>query len=250
MKCPGQDTRYWKPGAIFTVPCPACGGDIEFFKDEASRRCRHCGEKVINPKMDFACAAHCRFAEQCLGELPPELLAQRDDLLKDRLAIEMKRFFHHDFQKIRHTTRVARYSQDLVQTEKGDPAVVLAAAYLHEVGGRTPVEADDQKPETEEGRTSGVAEARHILEDLGARRDLIQEVCKIIDHLNQPGMDGTINFKIVHDADLMAQLEEGQTSAPMSADRIDRWVRQSFMTKTGRELARRFLNSLCAPEKV
>ena len=25
MKCPGQDIRYWKPGAIFEVKCPKCG---------------------------------------------------------------------------------------------------------------------------------------------------------------------------------------------------------------------------------
>ena len=31
MKCPGQDTRYWKPGDIFESPCPACGArhDVE-----------------------------------------------------------------------------------------------------------------------------------------------------------------------------------------------------------------------------
>ena len=241
MKCPGQDTRYWKPGAIFTVPCPTCGRDVEFFKDEATRRCRRCGEKVINPKMDFACAAHCRFAEQCLGELPPELLAQRDDLLKDRLAIEMKRLFHRDFEKTRHASRVARYSQELVRKEEGDPAVVLAAAYLHEVGDLQPEGTDDQTREAEEQGKSGVTAARQILEDLGARKDLVEAVCEIIGHLNQPGINETINFKIVHDADLMAQLEEERISAPISADRADRWVDQSFMTKTGCELARRFM---------
>ena len=25
MKCPGQDSRYWKPGAIFEEKCPECG---------------------------------------------------------------------------------------------------------------------------------------------------------------------------------------------------------------------------------
>lgn len=36
MKCPGQDSRYWKEGAIFEVDCPKCGKPVEFFKDWSS----------------------------------------------------------------------------------------------------------------------------------------------------------------------------------------------------------------------
>jgi hypothetical protein len=43
---------------------------VEFFKDESTRKCKNCGHGIINPKMDFGCAAYCKFAEQCLGELP------------------------------------------------------------------------------------------------------------------------------------------------------------------------------------
>lgn len=68
MKCPGQDTQYWKPGDIFDVECPTCGKPVEFFKDEATRKCRGCGTKVFNPKMDWGCANHCRYAEACLGQ--------------------------------------------------------------------------------------------------------------------------------------------------------------------------------------
>jgi hypothetical protein len=56
---------------------------------------------MVNPKMDFGCAAYCKFAEQCLGDLPPELIAQKKDLLKDRVAIEMKHFFKQDFTNIK-----------------------------------------------------------------------------------------------------------------------------------------------------
>ena len=34
MKCPGQDSQYWKPGAVFDVKCPECGNEVEFFKDD------------------------------------------------------------------------------------------------------------------------------------------------------------------------------------------------------------------------
>ncbi len=65
MKCPGQDTKYWKPGDIFEVPCPECGELVEFFRDEASRICRKCHTKFRNPRIDLKCLEWCRFAEQC-----------------------------------------------------------------------------------------------------------------------------------------------------------------------------------------
>ena len=70
MKCPGQDSRYWKPGAIFEVRCPKCGSQVEFFKDDTTRLCKKCGHRFVNPGMDFGCASYCPCAEQCLGDLP------------------------------------------------------------------------------------------------------------------------------------------------------------------------------------
>ena len=68
--CPGQDTRFWKPGDIFDVRCPNCDAAIEFMKDEASRRCSKCGQKVLNPKLNEGCAKWCKFADKCLGIIP------------------------------------------------------------------------------------------------------------------------------------------------------------------------------------
>ena len=66
MKCPGQDTRYWKPGDTFEVRCPGCGRAVEFFRDDVRRECS-CGRVIANPKLDLACAEWCRKAEECLG---------------------------------------------------------------------------------------------------------------------------------------------------------------------------------------
>ena len=84
MKCPVQDTQHWKPDDIFETQCPNCGSKIEFFKDDASRRCKGCGEKVSNPKLDFGCAQHCEFAEQCLSGVSPEVLKQYRLQSKDK----------------------------------------------------------------------------------------------------------------------------------------------------------------------
>jgi endogenous inhibitor of DNA gyrase (YacG/DUF329 family) len=53
MKCPGQDTQYWSPSAIFEVDCPKCGQSVEFFKDDTSRKCGNCDHRFVNPNMDF-----------------------------------------------------------------------------------------------------------------------------------------------------------------------------------------------------
>ena len=69
LRCPGQDTRYWKPEDIFEVPCMACGKPIEFFKNDLKRPCPHCGRPNLNPKNDLACAAWCPAAKECLDEV-------------------------------------------------------------------------------------------------------------------------------------------------------------------------------------
>jgi len=76
LKCPGQDTRYWKKGDIFDVRCPKCGQDVEFFKDDVRRRCQ-CGQVIVNPKLDLACAEWCQYAEKCVAGLPTDLKAGR-----------------------------------------------------------------------------------------------------------------------------------------------------------------------------
>ena len=80
MKCPGQDTRYWKPGDIFEAPCPACGAVIEFFKDDVRRRCKSCKKMVPNPRLDLGCVEWCEHAEQCVG---PELAEKMKERLKE-----------------------------------------------------------------------------------------------------------------------------------------------------------------------
>ena len=89
MKCPGQDPAHWKPEDVFEAKCPACGAKVEFFKDDATRRCPSCEQLFRNPHIDLGCAEWCRYAEQCLSGTAPEILemvrnrkAQREDKKK------------------------------------------------------------------------------------------------------------------------------------------------------------------------
>jgi HD superfamily phosphohydrolase YqeK len=237
MRCPGQDSRFWTPDAVFEVECPQCAQPVEFFKDETTRKCKKCGHKIVNPKMDFGCAAYCKFAEQCLGDLPPELVAQREELLKDRVAIEMKRYFGRDFKRIGHATKVARYAEEIFKKEGGEPAVILTAAYLHDIG----IKEAERKHNSTAARyqeEEGPPIAREILSRLGANSELIAEVCDIVGHHHHPRPEETVNFKAVYDADLIVNLEEGQKHAPVDPKGLNKTIEKGFMTESGRILAR------------
>lgn len=240
MKCPGQDSRYWKEDAIFSVPCPACAKPVEFFRDESTRRCKNCGHKMVNPRMDFGCAAYCKYAEQCLGELPPELIAQKKDLLKDRVALEMKRYFKQDFKRIGHATKVARYAEQIVKEEKGDAAVAISAAYLHDIG-IPEAERKYQSSAAEYQEKEGPPVAREILSKLGAGPDLIEEVCDIVGRHHHPRAEETVNFKAVYDADLIVNLEENRQQTPFDNGKMKARIEKNFLTASGKALAKKIL---------
>jgi len=240
MKCPGQDPRYWKFDAIFDAVCPHCGNTIEFFKDETRRTCKKCGNKVLNPKMDFGCAAHCKFAEQCFGDLPPELIRRKQDLFKDRVAVEMKMYFKTDFKRIGHAARVARYADKILEREKGDPAVVLSAAYLHDIGIKE-AEKKYQSTAARYQHLEGPPVARAILEKLDAAPGLTDEVCDIVGHHHNPRPGETANFKIVYDADLLVNLEERKSKQAIARNVLEKHIETRFLTESGKYLARSIL---------
>ena len=240
MKCPGQDTQYWVPGAIFEADCPECGRPVEFFKDDTTRKCGHCGHRFLNPEMEFGCATYCQYAEQCVGNLPPELLAQKEDLLKDRVAIEMKRYFKTDFKRIGHASRVARHAERIGKDEKGNLAVILAAAYLHDIGM---VEAEKEFGDCADRHHERVGSevARRILVRLGAQEEMIDEVCDIIAHHHQPERRDDVNFQVVLDADLLDKLDRKRKKAPEDQSDRDGEIEAGFLTEGGRREARAVL---------
>ena len=72
LKCPGQDTRYWKPDDVFDVPCPACGIQVEFFRTDTMRQCSNCHYRFRNPRLALGCAQWCPHAALCWGGHTPQ----------------------------------------------------------------------------------------------------------------------------------------------------------------------------------
>ena len=237
MKCPGQDTQHWKPGDIFDVPCPGCGRAVEFFKDDSSRACKACGTRIANPRIDFGCAAYCSFARQCLKDLPPELLAQRKDIIKEKAACEMRRYFGNDRKRIQHAEKVASYAEHIGAQEHCDMAVVMAAAYLHDIGIR---EAEKRYNSTAARYQEelGPRIAREILQSIGADRRIIEEAAEIIGHHHHPRPEETMNFKVLYDADLIVNLQEGDMEKPRDPEKLELFIDTKFLTEAGKRAAK------------
>ena len=233
MKCPGQDTRYWKPGAIFEVRCPVCNEKVEFFKDDPKRTCRACGHRFTNPRLDFGCAAYCPYGERCM----PNVATDTEIPLKDRVAVAMKRYFDKDFKRIGHAVKVADYAEKICKETGGDLAVVLCAAYLHDIG----IQEAERKYQSTAPRyqhQEGPPVAREILVDAGGGTDLIEEVCDIVGHHHHPRKHETLNFKIIYDADLIVNLEEKQEERHGVAEGLREIIENRMFTEAGKRIAR------------
>jgi HD superfamily phosphodiesterase len=148
----------------------------------------------------------------------------------------MKRYFGTDFKRIGHAGRVARYAEDLGKKEKGNLAVILPAAYLHDIG----IHEAERKYQSTAARyqeEEGPPIARQLLIRLGAREELIDEVCDIVGHHHHPRAEETVNFKVLYDADLIVNLEENQKETASTPERLASIIDMSFLTDSGRELA-------------
>jgi len=237
MKCPGQDMRYWKPGDIFNAKCPDCGGTIEFFKDEARRKCK-CGHVMTNPKLDFGCAEWCPYAEQCIGAVPEEVKAkqerERENSFRERISLEMKKYFGKDLKRISHALKVAHHAEQILKMEGGHPLVVVGAAYLHDIG----IHEAERKHGDKSGHyqeVEGPAIAREILEKLNVQKDMVDEICDIIGHHHHPRGEETLNFQILYEADWVVNIEEeGILKDPK---RLQATIEKVFRTVTGKQLA-------------
>jgi hypothetical protein len=192
--------------------------------------------------MDFGCAAYCQYAEQCLGTLPEELLAQKEDLLKDRVAVEMKRYFTGDFKRIGRTTRAARYAERIAKKEKGALPVILCAAFLREIGA---VEAQAKHASTapEYLEKEGPPVARTILSQLKAKDELIEAVCDIVGHHGYPASEDDKSKKIVYEGSLIATLEDQHKNSEIPAEKLVETIENEFVTESGKQEARNVLLS-------
>jgi len=233
MKCPGQDSRFWKDDAIYEARCPQCNETVEFFKDDTARKCPHCGHRFVNPEMDFGCAAYCQFAEQCLGALPDEIKEKQQDLIKDKVGMEVRRLLMQEPKTMQQAQNTARYAERLGKDAGGDMGAIIMAAHLMHVAGAKDFESGPD----------GRAMALSILEKVGAKEAVRKKVESILNSLLDDGQDLEPEARIVQDATRLAELEEECKTASYSKEEIEQHIIDRLFTEYGRNLARRILLS-------
>jgi len=158
------------------------------------------------------------------------------DRWRDALISHMRDVFGSDRRRIEHALRVTEFAEKLLECEGGDREVVVAAAVLHDIG----IQAAEKNHGSAAGpyqELEGPPIARRILTQLGARLELIEEVCTIIGSHHSPGEVQTKNFDLVWDADWLVNLPEEQDLSDSAAS--SRRISKIFRTAAGRELASR-----------
>jgi len=243
MKCPGQDMQYWDSDAIFEVRCPECEQQVEFYKDDTTRKCGHCGHRFVNPKMDFGCAAYCKYAEQCLGTLPDEFIGSQDNLLKDKVAVEIKRFYKTDFKQISRVSRIAHHAEKIGKEEGSNLGIVLCAAYLNDIGtGLAEEQYNSDDPLIIKQQSLEVA--TDILTRLGATEQVLDEVCRLIKIHNTDDASNVHESMVLSDAQRTALLEEENKINPLTPETVEDHLEHTFQTSSGRKNARRLFAQL------
>jgi len=224
MKCPGQDRRYWTEDAVFEVPCPQCGANVELFKDEGSGRCRKCGHRFLNPGADFGCAKWCALAQECVGFAPERQtsLGAGEGALAARLIQALKEQCADQQALLAEAMAVFQQAKELAAKEGGDPRVVLAAALL--LGSdRSDIAQGQSLPPR--------PNARQILDRVGLDGPTTDRIWQIVDAFRQGAAMDTLEYRIVGDAAALARL------SPADADVSAEDLAGRFRTEAGRAKA-------------
>jgi HD superfamily phosphodiesterase len=154
--------------------------------------------------------------------------AEQKDLLRGKIALEMKKYFGTDFKRVHHAIKVAKYAEQILKMEGGNPLIVMGAAYLHDIGIHE-AERKYGSPSGHYQEMEGPAIAKEILERLGVQKEMIDEICDII------GEQETLNFQTLYEADWLVNIEEEGISKDQKE--VEELIGKIFRTVTGKQLA-------------
>ena len=230
--CPGA--RQFKQPQPEMVKCPSCSEEVEIWTDELEATCPNC-KKTVRREEGVSCLDSCSYAKECLGEQGYNKYMQNKAVtMKDKLLKELEIYFGDDEKRISHAKKVMRFSEELLKRERADWYIVIPASILHDIG----IKEAERKYGSSAGphqEKEGPAVAESILLKMGLKKNDIDEICNIIAHHHSPGKVGTLNFKVLYDADWLVNLkDEVKTN---DKDKLRRIIDRVFLTDTGKELA-------------
>jgi hypothetical protein len=206
-RCPGQNLQFWKFEDIFSINCPHCKKEIEFWKDEPFRLCPSCQTEVRNPRIDLGCAKWCKYAKECLGELAEETI--KITTVCDRVILALKKLFPNNQEKINHARKALEYADKILMAGAGAPLIVKTSALLNEISSAEELEV------------------RKFLSDNNVSDADIDAICGIVQAIREHRQLDSMEFKIVSDAANLVRRHID--SVPPDLD--------VYLTQKGRELA-------------
>lgn len=132
--------------------------------------------------------------------------AEQRALLAD-IKTAMQRYFGDDQRRIEHALSVTMYAEQLLAYIDADPVLVLASAYLHDIG----IPESERKHGSNSGKwqeIEGPPVARGLLHELGAGEVLTGRVAEIIaNHHTRDGLNSP-EFRVIWDADALVNFAE------------------------------------------
>ena len=145
----------------------------------------------------------------------------------------MKRYFKSDFKRIGHASRVARYAER-IQRPKRQYGGYSVCAFLHDIGIRSERNSGSTAARFQE--LEGPPIARSILIKLGAKAELIDEVCDIVGHHHHPGLRRPSIFRFsMTPIWSPTSKKTGRNRLLLGSAEPD--DRKSFLTESGRKVA-------------
>jgi hypothetical protein len=152
----------------------------------------------------------------------------------EKIRAAMEEYFGEDRRRIGHALKVAEFAEKILEHEPGNRELVLAAAYLHDIG----IHEAERKHGSAAGNLQeieGPPIARNILTSLGYDEDFNDEVCAIIASHHSPGEVETDNFRVIWDADWLVNIPDELNLD--DTEKLEKSIERVFMTPTGRKLA-------------
>ena len=159
-----------------------------------------------------------------------------DKAFLDNLREAMTAYFGEDQRRIEHALQVTIYAQELLAYVDADPVIVLAAAYLHDIG----IHEAERKHGSNSGKwqeIEGPPVARTILERLGAGEGLVEQVAAIVANHHTPAGVDSPEFRVIWDADALVNFSGAFAGKDEPA--IESVLQNHMVTEPGFRIARR-----------
>jgi HD superfamily phosphodiesterase len=136
------------------------------------------------------------------------------DPLRKKLIQEISAYYGGDETRVDHAQKVLTYAEKLLREEQADPYVVIPAALMYDVGA---------------GTKDAPSVVGKILVEMEYEDSNIYEICAIIARRTAPRAMEDTNFKVVHDAAVLAARDDARGTEEAGTG--------TLMTDSGRRMA-------------